>query len=165
MPKKNDVPVSPVRKEGKPMAATEKDFSKVIISDKEGNKYTLEFNSAYQVAAPLCAKGKFTNVYTPSPTAFPAGALYELINTTVRKRQSSTPIENFAQIIYQLDCYAKSKAECKALFNAVDERMISLGFTRMNGGLVDNFSNPSVFRITARYSAEIDRDGVIYRST
>ena len=46
MSSKKNVPVSPVRKEGKPMAAaTEKDFSKVIISDKEGNKYTLEFNA------------------------------------------------------------------------------------------------------------------------
>ena len=44
--KKNDVPASQARKEGKPMAAnTEKDYSKVVISDKEGNKYTLEFNS------------------------------------------------------------------------------------------------------------------------
>ena len=45
MPKKKNVPIESVRKEGKPMAATEKDFSKVIISDSEGNKYTLEFNS------------------------------------------------------------------------------------------------------------------------
>lgn len=45
MPKKKNVPVESVRKEGKPMAATEKDFSKVIISDSEGTKYTLEFNS------------------------------------------------------------------------------------------------------------------------
>ena len=43
---RKSVPVSPARKEGKPMAAmTEKEFSKVIISDKEGNKYTLEFNA------------------------------------------------------------------------------------------------------------------------
>lgn len=45
MPRKKVVPMDSVRKEGKPMAATEKDFSKVIISDKEGNKYTLEFNA------------------------------------------------------------------------------------------------------------------------
>ena len=45
MPKKNVVPIRSARKEGKPMAATEKDFSKVIIQDKEGNKYTLEFNA------------------------------------------------------------------------------------------------------------------------
>ena len=45
MPKKNVVPISSARKEGKPMAATEKDFSKIIISDAKGNKYTLEFNA------------------------------------------------------------------------------------------------------------------------
>ena len=45
MANKKSVPVSPARKEGKPMAATEKEFSKVIISDKDGNKYTLEFNA------------------------------------------------------------------------------------------------------------------------
>lgn len=33
------------RKEGKPMAANEKEFSKVIIKDEKGNTYTLEFNS------------------------------------------------------------------------------------------------------------------------
>ena len=46
MPKKNNiVPVDTARKEGKPMAATEKDFSKIVISDKDGRKYTLEFNA------------------------------------------------------------------------------------------------------------------------
>lgn len=45
MPAKKIVPASQVRKEGKPMAATENNYSKVIISDKEGNKYTLEFNA------------------------------------------------------------------------------------------------------------------------
>ena len=46
MPRAKNVPVSPARKEGKPMAAiTDKDFSKVIISDKDGHKYTLEFNA------------------------------------------------------------------------------------------------------------------------
>lgn len=46
MANKKSVPASQARKEGKPMAATnEKDFTKVIISDKEGNKYTLEFNA------------------------------------------------------------------------------------------------------------------------
>ena len=46
MPRTKTVPNASARKEGKPMAAqNEKDFSKVIISDKEGNKYTLEFNA------------------------------------------------------------------------------------------------------------------------
>lgn len=45
MPRKNNVPVSPARKEGKPMAATEKEFTKLIIKDENGVKYTLEFNA------------------------------------------------------------------------------------------------------------------------
>ena len=45
MPRSKTVPIESVRKEGKPMAATEKDFTKVIIKDREGNRYTLEFNA------------------------------------------------------------------------------------------------------------------------
>ena len=46
MANKKIVPVEQARKEGKPMAANEKaDFTKIIISDKDGNKYTLEFNA------------------------------------------------------------------------------------------------------------------------
>jgi len=45
MANKKIVPVEQARKEGKPMAAEKKDFTKVIISDKEGTKYTLEFNA------------------------------------------------------------------------------------------------------------------------
>jgi len=46
MANRKSVPASQARKEGKPMAATtEKDFTKVIIADKDGNKYTLEFNA------------------------------------------------------------------------------------------------------------------------
>ena len=45
MPKKKIVPIKSAREGGKPMAATEKDFTKIIISDKEGTKYTLEYNA------------------------------------------------------------------------------------------------------------------------
>ena len=45
MPRKKTVPDEQARKEGKPMAAMEKDFSKLSLKDKEGNVYTLEFNA------------------------------------------------------------------------------------------------------------------------
>lgn len=45
MANKKIVPLSKARKEGKPMAAKENDFTKVVIKDEEGNKYTLEFNA------------------------------------------------------------------------------------------------------------------------
>ena len=43
--RKKTVPTESERKEGKPMAANEKDFTYVVVRDAEGNKYTLEFNS------------------------------------------------------------------------------------------------------------------------
>ena len=39
------MPVRQARKEGKPMAANEKEFSQLILKDEKGNKYTLEFNA------------------------------------------------------------------------------------------------------------------------
>jgi len=121
------------------------------------------FNSVYQTVAPMCAKGKVSNIYIPSPTAFPAASLFELTSVTVRDKQSSTPKENFSQVIYQLDCYAKNKPDCRALFKAADDKMISLGFTRISGTYLDNYDSTDVFRYTATYEAVIDENGVIYR--
>ena len=45
MPKTVKVPVNQERKEGKPMAATEKEFTNVTVRDEDGNKYLLEFNT------------------------------------------------------------------------------------------------------------------------
>ena len=39
------MPVSQVRKEGEPMAANEKEFTKLVIKDEKGVSYTLEFNA------------------------------------------------------------------------------------------------------------------------
>ena len=121
------------------------------------------FDSVYRSIASICAKGKVSNIYVPSPTAYPAASLYELSTVTDASRQSSTPVENFSIVVYQLDCYATSKPKCRQLFKTADDRMISLGFTRVSGTYLDNFDNTDVFRYTARYEAEIDRDGNIYR--
>ena len=121
------------------------------------------FNEVYQSVHSMCAGGKCSSVYNPSPTAFPAGALYELSNVTVKKRQSSTPVENYARVMYQLDCYGRTKAECRALYKAADDKMISLGFDKVGGDYLDNYDNINVFRYSATYEADIDNDGVIYR--
>lgn len=121
------------------------------------------FNKVHEVAAPLCAQNKFVSRQIISPTAFPAAALWEMDNTTVRSLQSSTPTENFARITYQCEVYARSKKQCREVFKAIDERMISLNFSRMSGQYIDNASNVEVFRYVARYEADIDADGNIYR--
>lgn len=123
------------------------------------------FDRVYRKASPLCAKGKFVNVYVPSPTAYPAGSLVELINRTDRKRQSSTPVENYAIVMYQLDVYALTKAKAREVYSIADAEMIAMGFNRMSGDFLNDPGNINVFRYTATYEAEIDTEGNIYRIT
>ena len=122
------------------------------------------FNRVHAVAAPLCAdKGFVSTVISEKPTAFPAASLIEIDNRTIRARQTSTPVENFALLTYQLDVFATTKSKCRKVYAAVDDAMIALNFTRVSGMYWDNTSNTKVFRYTARYEAEIDPDGNIYR--
>ena len=122
------------------------------------------FNRVHATVAPLCAKGKFVStVITEEPTGFPAASLIEMDNRTVRDRQSSTPIENFSLITYQLEVYALSKSKCREVYAAADDAMTALNFTRISGQYINNFGNTKVFRYVARYEAEIDREGNIYR--
>lgn len=122
------------------------------------------FNKVFAVVAPLCANKHFVStVITEKPTAFPAASLIEMDNSTVRDRQSSTPAENFALVTYQLDVYATTKSKCRKVFAAADGAMIAMNFSRMSGQYINNPDNTKVFRYVARYEAEIDPDGNIYR--
>ena len=121
------------------------------------------FNRVHAAVAPLCAKNKFVSKQIVSETAFPAASLIEMDNTTIRSRQSSTPKENFARITYQLDVYAMKKSDCRAVYAAADAVMIGMNFSRMSGHYNDNAGNPDIFRYTARYEADIDEDGNLYR--
>lgn len=121
------------------------------------------FNELYSVVAPLCANNKFVSAQIVSPVALPAASLIEIDNSTVRDRQSSTPGENYAVITYQLDVYASTKHQCKAIFSKADERMILLGFNRISMVYSENGDNPHVHRYIGRYRAEIDQNGTLYR--
>ena len=122
------------------------------------------FNRVHTAVSALCANKRFVStVITEEPTAFPAASLIEMDNTTVRRRQSSSPVENSALVTYQLEVYALTKSKCKEVFAAADEAMIAMNFSRISGQYIANFDNMKVFRYVARYEAEIDRDGNIYR--
>lgn len=122
------------------------------------------FNRVYGTVAPLCANNRFVStIITEPPTAFPAASLIEIDNRTVRARQSSTPVENYAQVTYQLDVFATTKSGCKAVYAAADAAMIAMNFSRISGQYINMPDNTRVFRYTARYEAEIDTEGNIYR--
>lgn len=121
------------------------------------------FNRYHAAVSPLCAKDKVVSKQIVSVTAFPASSLVEMDNRTVRERQSSTPGENFARVMYQMEAFAKTKSECRKVFAAGDAAMIAMNFSRMSGQYIDNPGNPDIFRYVARYEADIDQNGNIYR--
>ena len=84
-------------------------------------------------------------------------------NTTDRRRKTGSSLEDYAILTYEAHTYAMSKPECRELFSALDDAMMKLGFNRMSGSFTPNQSNTKVFEYVARYQAEIDRDGQIYR--
>lgn len=125
---------------------------------------TTIFNNVHSVASPLCAKNRFVSTPILSYTTLPAASLYELDNRTVLAQQSSTPTENFSRITYQLDVVAATKAECRKIFVAIDERMIQLNFSRVSANYITYPDNTKVVRYVARYEAAIDSEGNIYRT-
>jgi len=122
------------------------------------------FNRVHADAAPLCARNRFVSTTITEPlTAFPAGSLIEMDNATARAFQSSTPVENYSIITYQLEVFATSKSECRKVFAAADGAMIAMNFNRISGNYVPNFGDTNVFRYVARYEAMVDKDGNLYR--
>lgn len=122
------------------------------------------FNKVHGKVASEYAEKKFVStIITKTPTAFPAGSLIEIDNITDRKRQSSRPRENFSIITYQLEVFATTKRECRKAFVATDNAMISMNFNRISGQYINNADNTKVLRYVARYEAEVDQDGNLYR--
>ena len=119
------------------------------------------FNRVHSAVEPYCKRIVSTPV--ADYTRLPAVSLYEMDTATIRERQSSTPAENFVRVTYQLDVAAQTKAECRKIFAAADERMIALNFSRMSGHFITYPTDTKVVRYVARYEAEIDRDGNLYR--
>jgi len=128
------------------------------------NDYEVKiFNEVHPIASPLCAKKRFVSTPILDYTNLPAASLYEMDNRTVTGLQSSTPVENFSLITYQLDVVAKTKDKCRAIFKAIDEKMISLNFNRISGQYVTYPQDPEIVRYVARYEAVVDTDGQLYR--
>lgn len=121
------------------------------------------FNRVYEVASSCVAAKRFVSSPITDYTKLPAASLYEMDSATYRYRQSSTPVENYAIVTYQLDVVAATKSECRRIFAAIDAQMIALNFSRMSGQYVTYPDNPGVVRYVARYEAVVDADMNIYR--
>jgi hypothetical protein len=117
-------------------------------------------------------RDKFPNVnmtgeYVKSPSSFPHISLEEKDNSVLAITQTSTEYENHATLLYEVNVYSNKtrgkKTECKELISIVDNEMQKLGFTRTMSQPIPNMDDATIYRLTARYTAIVSKDKMIYR--
>lgn len=105
--------------------------------------------------------------YVPQPARFPCVFIVEMDNTPDERTQTNVSLENHAIVMYQVDVFSNrvkgKRAECKAILGAVDDEFAKLGFTRTYKNPTPNVSDGTIYRMTARYRAEVSKDMVVYR--
>lgn len=105
--------------------------------------------------------------YVNAPSRFPAVYIVEMDNVVNRAGRDTGCIENFADVMYQVDIFSNKnkgkKAECKAIAAFVDEQFSSLGFTRSYLHPVPNMDDGTIYRITGRWIATVGKNNEIYR--
>lgn len=100
-----------------------------------------------------------------TPAKFPAVTIFE-INNAVATRYRTTKIENAAEVTYEVNVYTNrvgyKKQDAQDIMTFIDEIMSGLGFTRTMLQPIDNLSDATIYRLTARYEAVVDKNLRIY---
>lgn len=129
------------------------------------NQVFTQIANAFLAAYP---SGYITPEYVGQPSKFPAVYISELDNRVMLGGRDSGAVENFAEVMYQVDVFSNrsdgKKEQCKAIAKLVDEQFALLGFTRTFLNPVPNADDATIYRMTGRYRAVVSKDELIFRS-
>lgn len=130
-------------------------FAAVAIPLRE--KYGKDANGKYKILV--------SGEYSPSPAYFPAVTIEETDNS-VYQRMRTANIENAASVLYEVNVYSNKtgykKAEAQEIMSFIDDIMARLNFTRTMCNPLPNLADATIYRLTARYEAIVDKDLWIY---
>ena len=105
--------------------------------------------------------------YTDVPAKFPAVTIVEEDNSIVQ-RMRTTNIENAVNLMYSANVYTNTvgykKSEAKEIMSVIDDEFSKMGFARTMCNPVANLQDATIYRMTARYEAAIDKDLWVYRT-
>lgn len=110
---------------------------------------------------------KCGTAYAKTQSEFPYVTLVVIDNTIFEPFINSARIENAVDITVEVNVYSNKtqgkKEECKNLIKVIDDVLSGLNLTRMFCQPTPNLEDATVFRITARYRAIVDKNLNIYR--
>ena len=124
------------------------------------------YDHVYTTLKDRYPKMNITGEATPTPSHFPCVQIIGLNNTVVSSTQTQSAKENHASLLYQIDIFSNKQsgrmAECDEISGVIDEIFADLNFNRIFMAPTQNASE-GIYRVTARYTAVVDRYGMLYR--
>ena len=105
--------------------------------------------------------------YVKSPARFPCISIVEMDNTAYDKTQTSSSLENHANLMYEVNIYSNKtsgkKSECKAIASLIDNEYATLGFSRTMLQPIPNVDDATIYRMVGRYMGVVSKDLKVYR--
>lgn len=102
-----------------------------------------------------------------TPPRFPCVSLIEADNAQLRRTQTNENYENHVRVMYEVNVYSDKhvgkKRECRSIMSCISDAMSRLGFTRTMMNPFPNLEDETIYRIVARFVADVGADGQIYR--
>lgn len=101
--------------------------------------------------------------FTEFPAKFPAVTVVEADNYVNRRMRTFDRVENADSVMYEINVYsAKSgtkKSEAKDIMNLIDNALLAKNFTRTMKSQIPNAADKNIYRIVARYTADVKETG------
>lgn len=121
----------------------------------------------------ISLRNKFKGIYVMGEIIdtvnerFPAVSIIEKSNTVDQTAIDSGSIENYADLMYEVNVYSNletgKKQQAKNIAKHIDSIFADMGFIRTICYPIDNLSAPTIYRIFSRYEGKADENKNIFR--
>lgn len=105
--------------------------------------------------------------YVKSPSRFPCVSIVEIDNSAYDRTQTSSSLENHADITYEVNIYSNKtsgkKSECKAIAALIDDEFATLRLSRTMLQPIPNVDDATIYRMLGRYRGVVSKDKAIFR--
>lgn len=112
-------------------------------------------------------KATVSSVVTMAPASFPAVSIVETGNYVDASRITNSGTEEAAIVTYEVRVYSNlrqgAKTQAKKMAQLVDGWMTEHNLRRTSRDQGQSISDPSIYQVTSRYVAGVDRTGKLYR--
>ena len=106
------------------------------------------------------------NAFVFMPESFPAAAIVPSSDGSTPNTRDSSHIEKYRDITLTADVFSNKidgkKIEAESIMQIIMDKAYSLNFNLVSCKPSSNTSNASIYRLTATFTATVDKDGNIY---